>query len=106
MDNSIFISRDKTKSLNGKLTFTNVFETIPDGSVEKPSEEDWKSQGKTEWRWRFLQIGGKSTVEISCLKPDSNKRLYFNNKGEWVNREVDPVFDQFVTKERFYYSDI
>ena len=32
------------------------------------------------------------------MKPDSNKRIYFNRYGEWVERNVDPIYDQFVTK--------
>lgn len=110
MKEDIFIKAvNKKYNLSGKITATNVLETIPVNCLTEQSKQDWRKLGQTEWRWRFLTIGDtkkKSTVEISYLKYDAkpDERVYFNNEGKWVVRNVDPIYDQFVTKTLYYYS--
>lgn len=105
--NSIFVPQSRLASddISGKITYTNVIETIPEDSTESPIE-NWREQNKTEWRWRFLDLpDGRQIVEISFMNPKSKNRRYFNKHGEWVKRFVDPVYDRFVKKEYYYYSN-
>ena len=107
--NSIFFTQDelnknKGGNISGKISYTNIMDTIPKESLEKPLK-NWEQQKKTEWRWRFLKFpDDRVTVEISFKKPDE-ERIYFNKKGEWVERFVDPVFDDYVEKSFYYYAD-
>ncbi len=106
--NSIFISQSEMNHYNGvaeKISYTNVLETIPEGSFPH-RVLNWRKMKKIEWRWRFLELpNGKFTVEISRLSYDEDKRLYFNKYGRWVYRDVDPIYDQYVKKECYCYSD-
>ena len=116
MDNnsSIFMCQNETNDndIAGKITYTNIINTIPEEKLDKPII-DWKKKYKTEWRWRFLKLTESSSnkkrernvVEISYQKNNSNKRVYFNRHGEWVERVVDPVFDSFVEKEFYIYTN-
>lgn len=108
MNNNIFISHNDVTSdnnISGKITYTNIIETIPPQKTTTKNE-NWKNEGKTEWRWRFLEFGKKKfVVEISFMKHDSDKRKFFNKYGEWVERDLDPVYDQYVVEEYFYYTD-
>lgn len=122
--NSIFISNTSSNDISGKITLTNVLNVIPPDSLEKPID-NWKLKYKTEWRWRILELISENisdndrekqsdmkskknktrrVVEISYIKYDSNKRIYFNRYGEWVERNIDPIYDKFVTKQYFYYT--
>lgn len=108
--NSIFISQSSgSNDISGKITFTNIMNVIPKDSYEKPID-NWRKENKTEWRWRFLEIPNdkkniRKVIEISYMNSDSNKRIYFNRYGEWVERNVDPIFDRFVKKQHYYYSN-
>ena len=110
--NSIFISHNeanKDNDIAGKLTYTSIFESIPENKLEKRLD-DWNKKYKTEWRWRFLRINyppikNRYVVEISYMKYNSEKRMYFNRYGEWVERIVSPIYDQFVEKEYFVYAN-
>jgi hypothetical protein len=106
--NSIFITQtEKTKvnDISGKVTYTGLLNTIPENNTETQLK-DWKNQNKTEWRWRFLKLPeDRHVVEISYMKPDLNKRMFFNRYGEWVEREMDPIFDTYVSKQCYYYTD-
>jgi hypothetical protein len=104
--NSIFVSQNEVYGdhINGKITFTNVVETIPECSSESPLP-GWKKTKNIEWRWRFLDLpDGRHTVEISFLKTDGKSRIYFNKDGQWVSRFVHPIYDKYVTKEFYYYN--
>ena len=108
--NIIFISQSSgsSKDISGKITFTNIMNVIPKDNYDKP-QDNWRKHNKTEWRWRFLEIPSekniRKVIEISYMKPDSNKRIYFNRYGDWVERDIDPIFDQFVTKQHYYYTN-
>ena len=109
--NSIFITQSEINKMNGtygKITYTNILDTIPENSVEFPLKE-WKHKHKTEWRWRFLKLpDDRLIVEISYVTTDIDNnfknRVYFNKKGNWVHREVDPIYDNYVVKQYYYYS--
>lgn len=103
---NIFLSRDemnKYNDLSGKVTYTNIIETIPRGATETQIN-DWKNIYSTEWRWRFLTFVNKKVVEISYMSNNSDKRIYFNKHGEFVERNVDKIFDEYVEKQYFYYT--
>lgn len=109
--NQIFMtqSEQNTTDIAGKITYTNIMNSIPESKVDKPIK-NWQDKYETEWRWRFLNIKTvdnkeKDVVEISYLKKNSQKRIYFNRYGQWVSKEVDSSFDQFVEKEYFVYSN-
>lgn len=116
MDNnsSIFMSHNEMddNDIAGKITYTNIINTIPKEKLEKPLS-DWRKKYNTEWRWRFLKLTESSSnkkrdrhvVEISYQKSNSKKRIYFNRHGQWVEREIDPVFDNFVDKEYYIYTN-
>ncbi len=57
-----------------------------------------------EWRWRFFNINGRKTVEISKKYP--NKQRLFSKKktGEWIEFEEDCSWNEYIVKEYFYYS--
>lgn len=105
---NIFMTEANGDDIAGKITYTNIYRSIPDNRVDTPIP-DWKKTHKTEWRWRFLKLfiennTTKDVVEISYIKNDSNDRMYFNRHGQWVKRFIDPIFDQFVSKEYFAYT--
>lgn len=105
--NSIFISQSelsKNQNISGKVTLTNILETIPEGYFNKP-KKGWRKLKQTEWRWRFLMLPSKKlTVEISYMLYNDNNRIYFNKYGDWVHRIVDPIYDSFVIGEYYWYA--
>ena len=104
-EKSIFISHtDDSNDISGKITYTNILNIIPDGSM-KQQLNNWEKKFKTEWRWRFLKFDNRSVVEISFIKNDNIKRVYFNRYGKWVEREIDPLFDKFVDEVYYYYTN-
>jgi hypothetical protein len=106
--NSLFITQDEKKynDINEEITYTNILDTIPFDSKEFPMEKtNWKELNKIEWRWRFLKFNDKTTVEISYINPNSTHRTHFNKKGEWVERDVPKIYDEYVDKTYYYYTD-
>ncbi|QKF94264.1 hypothetical protein QKU48_gp0806 [Fadolivirus algeromassiliense] len=113
--NSIFISQTEANDndISGKITYTEILDSIPGNRTEKQLP-DWKKKYTTEWRWRFIRFNivdrdnkqiEKYVAEISYIKYNSDKRIYFNRHGQWVNRTIDPAYDQFVEKQYFVYTD-
>ena len=96
----------------------DVFEPLPTVSVEEISQsipkeattkpkKGWQKLGMVEWRWRFLTLPvGRRVVEISRLYPFLTKREYINAEGRWKSQSVDPVYDNYVDIEYYYYSCI
>lgn len=105
-ETSIFLPQTSDNNISGKITYTNIMETIPSDKLES-SKEGWNQLHKTEWRWRFIKLppSNKLTVEISYINHDSDKRIYFNKHGDWVERKIPQAFDSYVVKEYYYYSD-
>ncbi|AYV81679.1 MAG: hypothetical protein Harvfovirus51_11 [Harvfovirus sp.] len=99
--NSVFMK----KNIKGKIGYNAVIQTIPKESyiVAQPDKKD-----KIEIRWRFIHIPiqGKihKVVEISKNSPFS-VREYLNKNSEWVKTEIDPIYDQFVVRQFFYYTN-
>lgn len=109
MDQSnIFItqSEQNNNDISGKITYTSILESMPANKLEAPLK-NWNKHYKTEWRWRFLKLSDTNmerfVVEISYT--NSNERMYFNRFGEWVNRNIDKYYDQFVEKEYYAYTN-
>ena len=84
-----------------KLTLTSIIDSIPVPNYPV-GQFEWEKNHATEWRWRILNIEGKEKVEISYLK--NNKRIYYTKYGEWVERNISPVYDKYVEKEYYAYS--
>jgi len=104
--NNIFITQDEKikDTIAGKITYTDILNVIPENSYNVPNENLRKNY-KTEWRWRFLKLpDDRLTIEISYITKD-NVRIYFNNNGKWVERYIDPIYNNYVIKEYYYYSN-
>lgn len=111
---NIFISQSEAddNDISGKITYTEILDSMPHNKMEKPIN-DWKKTYSTEWRWRFLRFTvvdndkeiEKYVVEISYIKYNSIKRVYFNRYGQWVTRDVDQIYDKFVEKEYYVYTN-
>ena len=103
----IFVAH-KSDNVSGKLTFTNIMETIPRSALKTPLD-NWTYKYNTEWRWRFIKFFDKESndekniVEISKLN-NHNERIFINKYGEWVIRVIDPIFDQYVYDCYYYYT--
>jgi hypothetical protein len=109
MNSEIFMSKDDIQdndNISGKITYTNIMESIPENHYDKPLKF-WNKKYSTEWKWRFLRIKNNKVeryvVEISYTK--NGKQFYFNKFGEWVESKVDSVYDQFVEKEYYVYTN-
>lgn len=114
--NSIFLkqtdfdngdSQTKTKASNKEnviLSRRDVANMIPKECLKQKNLELMKT--KIEWRWRIFKFQDRENeiVEISQKKPNK-KRLYINNKGEWVESEVSEDYDVFVIHEYYHYTD-
>lgn len=113
MNSSVFISQHEENDydIDNKITYTEILNSIPSNKTENQIL-DWKNIYATEWRWRFLKFKvyennkeiEKHIVEISYLQNNSDERIYFSKYGEWVNRFIDPLFDQFVEKQYYVYA--
>ncbi len=96
----------------GMITYTEFIDSIPADRHEVPII-DWQKHYKTEWRWRFLKfpVGSRDgresdrhVIEISYVNASSPNRVYLNRYGEWVERKVDSIFDDYVAKSFFVYT--
>lgn len=101
---SIFITQDSiSNNISGRITYTNIIETIPKNHYREPQENLLKTSAM-EYRWRFLILPtDKFIVEISKYNIKLDQRLYFNKNGKWIERVVDPIYDQFVVEEYYAY---
>lgn len=101
-NNNVFMKQDDQGNI--VVTKTDVLETIPKGSTEMPLK-NWRDTKNKEWRWRFLKLPEKRhVVEISFIEATSTQRIFFNKYGNWVPDNIDPVYDNYVIKEYYYYS--
>ena len=103
--NSVFMKKTQQ---NYKICYESILKTIPDNSYTEPQND---KNDKVEMRWRFLHIPtnsseekNKKMVEISKRRP-GGIREFLNKQMEWIVATVDPYFDQYVTKQYYYYSD-
>jgi hypothetical protein len=101
-NNSVFLKQSEIPSVEHKLSHNLLIESIPPDAFDNKQPEFIGE--KIEWRWRFLEIYGKKLVEISYL-PIEGERKYIDIYGKWVERNINPVFDQYVVKKHYYYTD-
>ena len=85
------------------LDYKEISSTIPKDATSKPNLE-FLEMGRTEWRWRILEFNeNDKKIEISYYTPNDKKRFYFNNIGKWVEKNIDPMYDELVIDEKYYY---
>lgn len=101
LSNSIFCTYEELENEN-KLTYTVVYDSIPDHS-NLVSIEGWEKKYLVEWRWRFLQFNDRKVVEIS-YQNKNKERYYMNKYGEWVKRNISNIYDKLVIEEYYYYT--
>ena len=108
--NSIFIAHDEDTTDEISTTYTEIYDTIP-GDKRTTPLPNWRKSYHVEWRWRFLKIPPgildkkrRFVAEISYINYDSKKRVYYNNRGERVYREVPSALDRYVTEEFYSYE--
>lgn len=104
--NDIFVSQSELdkNNISGKITYTNIMEFIPP-KHRNDRISDWDEAYKTEWRWRFLMFpNNKLKIEISYITRNNPNRYYFNKYGKWVIKKIDPLYEQLVLKDYYYYS--
>lgn len=104
MDNKddIFEFEDEPKV----VSLSNIMETIPDNSrTEQIPFKIWSKKYNNEWRWRIIEFENNTVCEISVVSIDNPTRLYYNNKGEWVNRDISNIYDDYVIKTYYHYSN-
>ena len=89
--------------LSGKITYTNIVESIPIANRFNKPIVDWQKKYKVEWRWRFLKDKDRHVVEIS-KRNKGEERLFFNKHGQWVSQNIGKSCDKFVTKEYYVYT--
>lgn len=107
---SIFIKKTDNKknwlinSSEEKIMESDILNNIPKSACKKENPELRKT--KIEWRWRIFKIPFNNTikkvVEISFIKPNE-KRLLVNKYGDWVLDEIDPLYNDYVCEEYYYY---
>lgn len=93
------ISNTKIQTLN----IEDIYSTIPKKSTEKQNKELCKTE--IEWRWRLLKFNKATKLELSRYDPNAKVRSYLNNEGAWCERNVDKKYDEYVTKQFFYYTN-
>lgn len=104
-NNNIFMKIPEYSNTNSSsLSKYEVMESIPHNHYKEKNEN--LAIDHTEWRWRIFNFPHKKNdvIEISFKKPNE-KRIYINNKGEWVERNIGPEIDEFVIDEFYVYSD-
>lgn len=107
---SVFIKRSELElkeekiPINCVLSKSEVFNMIPDNVYAKPNKELEKT--KVEMRWRIFKFPNKKNdiVEIS-FKKLNGKRMYINKSGNWIEKEVSNIYDEFVIREYYHYTD-
>jgi hypothetical protein len=119
MPNTIFIKKTEKKNIISnenstseseiKLLKSNIFKSIPKNSF-KVQQKNEKFKKMREYRWRFFRIYNSKTdfkdfVEISYLDPN-NKRKCINNNHDWIDKEIDQLYEKFIVDEFYFYSVI
>jgi hypothetical protein len=100
---SVFIKLSELPKSKPKLSIQEIINNIPKPNFDKPDLA--KRKKHIEWRWRIYNINKKNLVEISFFDPKNKKRLFVNDKGEYVEREIPCEFNTMVAKEYYYYAE-
>lgn len=97
---------DNGGTMDGKLTYTDIRDNIPEGSMNKQMEEGWEIGFNTEWRWRFLKFENeRHVIEMSYLKKGNKNRVFCDKYGNWVNNvEVNNGYDSYVVEVYYLYT--
>lgn len=90
------------KSSESTINIGDLMKTIPPNTM--PHEDPELMKTMIEWRWRFFNINGHHFVEISKKKPE-DKRLYVNSNGDMIEKEIDDIWNQYIEKEKYYYTE-
>jgi hypothetical protein len=87
-----------------KLVLYNehIIKSIPSEHHKQPQHNLAKFM--TEWRWRMYKINQRTFTEISKKEPINN-RIFIDNTGSWIQFELDPQFEQFITDQFYFYSN-
>jgi hypothetical protein len=96
---------NKNTNISGKITYTDMLRSIPEGSGEVQMT-DWKLTKNKEWRWRFFEFNNKMYTEISNTDKNGNIS-YINQYGEIVKKEqheIGPEYDKYIKKVFYYYT--
>jgi hypothetical protein len=99
---SVFLKQSEIPKYKCKLCYQSIIENIPEPYYKKP--DIIKRKELIEWRWRFYNIENKKIAEISFYDPTSNKRLYVNSVGDYVERDIPEIYNQYIIDEYYYYS--
>src|SRR5207253_9643727 len=115
MSKNIFAKKSERKVCYDKVDIETVRETIPTGSYT--DQQILLIDHMIESRWRFLHIPVKyedndnkqkikikKMVEISKKVPGQD-RLYLSKNMDWTKTNIDPLFDNFVVEQYFYYTE-
>ena len=99
--NTVFMPKSKEKN-QLKVQYENIIKSIP---YPYYLEKQVDKKDMIETRWRFLKINNKNVVEISRKKPNEQREYLTNNtNSDWVKKDVDSVYDNFVIEKYYYYS--
>lgn len=90
-------------NINLSVSKKDILMNIPHDAVTIPNQN---LKDKIEWRWRIFKFPHKNNevIEISFKKASEN-RLYINKFGDWVESNVDPIYDNFVVRCFYHYTD-
>ena len=90
---------------NQKITFTykQLCNSIPSFAIDK--YDDQLITTHIEHRWRFFNINSRKLVEITVKHPNK-ERKYINSCGEWVEFNLDSIWEKYITSSKYYYSKI
>ena len=111
MSNNIFAKKSERKVCYDKVDIEAVKETIPKNNYKEP--QHLLVDHMVESRWRFLHIPVtvegkqpfiKKMVEISKKTP-SEKRVYLNKNMNWIETDIDPIYDNFVVEQYYVYTN-
>lgn len=104
--NSIFAKGDKQNDFCPLiLSYEEIQKIIPANTIDHSDDSKLRSRLYSEWRWRFFDIKGRKLIEISRKYPNK-EREYIDNTGKWINYSIDPSFDEYVVKTKYYYTNI
>ena len=66
-------------------------------------KNNWRKEQFIEWRWRLFLYNDFKYIEVSYLKYDEDNRIFLNNKGDWVMKEIEPDFKDNLLEIKYYY---
>ena len=98
---NVFMKPD-AKMKNSVIEIEHVMQTVPKTHYITPQEG--LANLHTEWRWKFLDINGRTYVEIS-RKDKNHERLYINKNKDWVKQSGLEKYNKFITKTLYAYLD-